>query len=112
MKDLSYNEAKKLAADIDCGKIAEADQEWDEYSSDEIRSWHAAVIIHRVRKKEEQSRVGSPWARSLRIIAYPNNKARLQAQLVGPETFVSGYCTRDFLCQAFPANCSPGSYGF
>jgi hypothetical protein len=83
LKDLDVAEAKKLAEAIDSGEIAEAELTWDKYCSDEVRSWHAATIIHRVTKLREPK---SPSARSLRIIAYPNHKARMQARMVTAET--------------------------
>lgn len=87
LHNLSLAEAKQLAADIDSGQIPESSLEWDQYGEDGIRSWHAAVVIHRVRKDE--TKIKSPSARSFRVIAYPNSKARMQAQMVTPDTCAS-----------------------
>jgi len=86
LEDMTFSQAKTLAQDIQSGKIPERDLEWHEYGSDEIRSWHAAVIIHRVRRKATDACAGLLGARSLRIIAYPNLKARTQARMVTPST--------------------------
>ena len=47
LRGISMKEASAIAARIRAEDIPEENCEWDEYSEDEIRSWHAGVHLLR-----------------------------------------------------------------
>ena len=73
-----------IRAQIRSGALSEDDLTWEAREEDEIRSWHAKVIIHRVSRKGICARSGSssvsPSKRGIRIVAYPNQKARQEVK--------------------------------